>query len=83
MILDDNRDWGPKPFRFLDIWLTNPSCLKVAEETRKNAQVNGWAEFIHLQKLRVIKEKLKVWNKEEFGVINCALAETEYELNRL
>ncbi|KAI8535207.1 hypothetical protein RHMOL_Rhmol10G0155700 [Rhododendron molle] len=82
MILDDNRDWGPKPFRFLDIWLFNPNCLKVAEETWNNVQVTGWAGFI-LQKMRAIKDRLKVWNKEEFGDINCALAVVGSELNRL
>lgn len=83
MILDDSRDWGPKPFRFMDIWLSNPNCLKIAEETWKNVQVTCWAGFILLQKLRAIKVKLKVWNEEEFGDINSALLETETELHRL
>lgn len=82
LISNDNRDWGPKPFRFMDIWLSNPRCLKLAEETWNNVQVVGWAGFILLQKLRPVKAKLKTWNKEEFGDINCALLEIESELHQ-
>lgn len=82
LISADNRDWGPKSFRFMDIWLSNPRCLKLAEETWNSVQVEGWAGFILLQKLRAIKAKLKTWNKEEFGDINCALHEIESELHQ-
>lgn len=48
VIIDDDHDWGPRPFRFLDIWLSNPKCLIIAKETWENTQVIGWAGFIIL-----------------------------------
>ncbi|XP_058198544.1 uncharacterized protein LOC131314067 [Rhododendron vialii] len=83
VIQDDSRDWGPRPFRFLDIWLSNPNCRRIARETWDDVHVTGWAGFIFVQKLRAIKDKLKVWNKEDFGDINCALQHTEAELHQL
>ncbi|XP_058203081.1 uncharacterized protein LOC131317559 [Rhododendron vialii] len=83
MLLDDNRDWGPKPFRFLDIWLSNPKCMKVAKEAWEEAQVHGWAGYILVQKLRTVKDRLKVWNKQDFGDINCALHDIESKLHHL
>lgn len=83
MLLNDNRDWGPKPVRFLDIWLSDPKCMKVAKETWEEALVQGWAGFIIVQKLRAMKDRLKLWNKQDFGDINCALQDTEAKLHHL
>ncbi|XP_058180157.1 uncharacterized protein LOC131298697 [Rhododendron vialii] len=83
VLLDDDRDWGPRSFRFLDIWLSNPNCMRIAKETWEEVQINGWAGFIFLQKLKAIKDKLRVWNKEEFGDLNCALQECEAALHQL
>ncbi|XP_058223301.1 uncharacterized protein LOC131333018 [Rhododendron vialii] len=84
MIADDCRDWGPKPFRFMDIWLTNPNCLKVAKEAWESCQVYGWAGFVIVQKLRAVKNRLKQWNKEDFGNVFTGLEscqETIYKLD--
>lgn len=83
MLIDDSRDWGPRPFRFMDMWLSHPGCLKLAQETWNNHQVMGWAGFSITQKLRAVKEKLKVWNKEVFGNVNLALQNTELTLHQL
>lgn len=80
--IDDNRDWGPKTFRFLDAWLFNPRCMAIAKEPWDNSVVTGWAGFILIQILRAIKDRLKVWNMKEFGDINSALQEKEMELHQ-
>ncbi|XP_058181333.1 uncharacterized protein LOC131299773 [Rhododendron vialii] len=82
LLIDDGRDWGPRPFKFMDIWLSNPRCIAIAKETWENTQVGGWAGHIILQKFRAIRNKLKVWNKEEFGDINTALQKKETELHQ-
>lgn len=28
MLAQDIRNWGPKPFKFQDAWLSNPSCME-------------------------------------------------------
>lgn len=79
---DDSRDWGPRPFRFMDMWLSNPSCMKLAKDTWNEVQVNGWAGFMIMQKLKAVKDRLKVWNKEVFGDVNLALQQIEAELHQ-
>lgn len=82
-ITDDSKDWGPKPFKFMDIWLSNPKCMTLAKETWNEVQVVGWAGFILVQKLKAIKDRLKIWNKEEFGDVNSALQDNEAKLHQL
>ncbi|XP_058217549.1 uncharacterized protein LOC131328649 [Rhododendron vialii] len=82
VLSEDGRDWGPRPFKFMDIWLSNPSCMKLAKSTWNECQVTGWAGFIIMQKLKAVKHKLKVWNKEVFGDVTLALQKTESALHQ-
>ncbi|XP_058185619.1 uncharacterized protein LOC131302843 [Rhododendron vialii] len=63
MISDDNRDWGPKPFRFMDMWLTNPKCMKLAEETWNVGNVQRWAGFRVVRKLQERQKSRGKWLK--------------------
>lgn len=29
MLMEDEREWGPKPFKFFNAWLSHPNCLKL------------------------------------------------------
>ncbi|KAL5537608.1 hypothetical protein UlMin_044784 [Ulmus minor] len=56
LILDTTPvTWGPTPFRFKNMWLGHSSFRQECE--------NWWRE---IEKLRVLKENIKVWNKEIF-----------------
>ena len=59
------KNWGPKPFRFLNYWLSHHDCLKVIHESWKQL---GKAPII--EKLRGVKRKLKAWNISHFGSID-------------
>lgn len=67
MITDNNWNWGPKPFRFMDAWLSHPKCLKIAKEVWETTPTYGWAGCQIVKKLKEVKRRLKVWNKQEFG----------------
>ncbi|GKV17695.1 hypothetical protein SLEP1_g28164 [Rubroshorea leprosula] len=60
-------DWGPKPFRVLDIWQQHPDFKKVVEGKWIGMVVDGFAGYRCLQKLKMLKKFLKGWNKEVFG----------------
>ncbi|GLT95878.1 hypothetical protein SLE2022_135350 [Rubroshorea leprosula] len=62
-------DWGPKPFRVLDVWQQHPEFKKVVEGKWKEIVVDGFAGYRCLQKLKMLKKFLKGWNKEVFGDI--------------
>ena len=61
-------DWGPKPFRILDCWLLDNSF-------KKTVQVK--------EKIKRLKERLKVWNREQFGDTFKKYKKIEEDLNKL
>lgn len=83
LLADDLRDWGPKPFRFLNIWLSHPKCLSIAKEAWLQSNITGWMGEKLVQKLKDVKERLKEWNKNEFGDINLKLSNSEKQLQVL
>lgn len=59
------QNWGPKPFRFLNCWLSHPRCMKIISEVWSKNQDISFPD-----KLRALKEDLKQWNHSEFGIID-------------
>ncbi|XP_027150357.1 uncharacterized protein LOC113750596 [Coffea eugenioides] len=75
-------DNGPRLFRFLNIWASNPDFLDVIWAT--------WDQVVHGSSLRVLCAKLlrtrtmiQQWNKQHFGNIFNVVREMEAELLRL
>lgn len=60
-------DWGPKPFRFNNFWLQNNKFKGLVEEVWRTNNVHGWMGYVLKEKLKGLKEAIKVWNKEEYG----------------
>eukprot|EP00253_Pinus_taeda_P026517 PITA_26517 len=61
---------GKRPFRFESFWLRDPSFIKKLEEwwCQSTIQSKGKMRLFQL-KLKELKEKIKSWNKQEFGNI--------------
>ncbi|KAF5186636.1 hypothetical protein FRX31_023777 [Thalictrum thalictroides] len=59
----------PSPFRFELMWLEEPNCLLNIKEWWNSFQVEGRASYKWWMKVKLLKDKLKVWNREEFGVV--------------
>ncbi|XP_071728613.1 uncharacterized protein [Rutidosis leptorrhynchoides] len=55
-------DWGPKPFRFNNSWLSKPGFINLFEVKWDSYPVHGWAAFILGKKLRLLKNDLKDWS---------------------
>lgn len=71
-------NWGPKPFRFINCWLSHPSCLKIIQET--------WYSSPNLslpEKLKLVKTSLKKWNQCEFGSIESKISACEAVIQAL
>ncbi|KAL5548851.1 hypothetical protein UlMin_004082 [Ulmus minor] len=68
LILDTSPvSWGPTPFRFENMWLGHSSFRQECEKWWRVIEVEGWESYKIMEKLRVLKEYIKVWNKEIFG----------------
>lgn len=56
------RGFGPKPFRFENMWVNQPSFKVFVDKWWKECEVGGWGGFV-LMKLGYFKRKLLKWNK--------------------
>ncbi|MCH79641.1 LINE-1 reverse transcriptase like, partial [Trifolium medium] len=63
----NGHDWGPKPFRFNNVWLEHKDFSKMVDEVWRGLNVVGWMGVILKEKLKGLKVHLKAWHKQEFG----------------
>ncbi|XP_058096318.1 uncharacterized protein LOC131241978 [Magnolia sinica] len=61
----EDENWGPKPFRFNSSWLHLEGLHQKIVEWWKSFQVKGFAGHKLLYRLKLLKEKLKEWRREE------------------
>ncbi|KAL7195821.1 hypothetical protein ACSBR1_035955 [Camellia fascicularis] len=83
LLMEDERDWGPRPFRFLNAWTLHPSFSKFFVNIWSSTTITGWAGFRIVQKLKQLKLELKKWNIEVFGNASFKLKALEEELHAL
>lgn len=83
LLMEDDRDWGPKPFRFINAWTLHPQFLSVIKAAWLGTVVTGWAGYVILVKLRTLRWTLKKWNIEEFGNVSHSVKLAENELHNL
>ncbi|KAL5539489.1 hypothetical protein UlMin_044009 [Ulmus minor] len=68
IILDTSPvSWGPIPFRFENMWLEHSGFRQECEQWWRGIEVEGWESYKIMEKLRALKDKIQVWNKEVFG----------------
>ncbi|XP_058759859.1 uncharacterized protein LOC131633157 [Vicia villosa] len=79
--MTDNHNWGPKPFKLNNEWFSNASFVPFVEREWKNLVVHGRGDFILKEKLRLIKDKIKMWNKDVFGKIDLEIDEGVHDIN--
>jgi len=84
MLKSEVVDWGPQPFKILNFWFHHKSFQWVIQESWLNNIIRSWGGGVVLkEKIKGVKAKLKIWNKEQFGDTHQKIATIEKELNRL
>ncbi|KAJ9697075.1 hypothetical protein PVL29_009023 [Vitis rotundifolia] len=73
---------GPSPFRFENMWLEKEGFKDKIKKWWGSLKFTGTSSYILDAKLRALKNILKIWNKEEFGLIETkkgdALRQVEF-----
>ena len=73
---------GPTPFRFENMWLKVDGFKGLLREWWQGIEVRGRASFRLASKLKLLKLRIKTWNREVFGRLevnkNSALQQVEY-----
>ena len=62
-----SSDWGPKPFRIMDCWLSDASFKKAVVESWTSNQLSGWGGYVLKMKIKALKARLREWNRDNFG----------------
>ncbi|RVW85679.1 Transposon TX1 uncharacterized 149 kDa protein [Vitis vinifera] len=73
---------GPSPFRFENMWLKADGFSDLLRGWWQEIEVRGRASVRLATKMKVLKHKIKVWNREVFGRLevnkNSALQQVEF-----
>ncbi|XP_077242463.1 uncharacterized protein LOC143882975 [Tasmannia lanceolata] len=65
----NHQSLGPRPFKFMDMWLDDQSLYPIVERAW-NLKVKGNPMYSFVQKLKMVKNHIKAWNREVFGRID-------------
>ncbi|KAF1869376.1 hypothetical protein Lal_00018471 [Lupinus albus] len=83
ILSDNNRDWGPKPFKVINAWFDDMDFAAFVERTWANLHVSGWRMFALKEKLKTLKASLKTWNEESFGIIDTKIESASRDIHEL
>ncbi|XP_058784109.1 uncharacterized protein LOC131658877 [Vicia villosa] len=64
---DKSRNWGPKPFRFINSWFDHVDSNSFVKKEWNIIDIKGRGDFCLVEKLRILKKRLAWWNKEIYG----------------
>ncbi|XP_027905898.1 uncharacterized protein LOC114165485 [Vigna unguiculata] len=76
-------DWGPKPFKSLNIWFSDPSFKNTVKQSWESYFGIGNSMTTLKEKLKKLKHDLKAWNKEVFGIIGQKIQSLSSEIGKL
>ncbi|XP_058760823.1 uncharacterized protein LOC131634151 [Vicia villosa] len=77
----NKRNWGPKTFRFNNLWFNHNYFSAFVEEEWKKIVVKGRGDYCLVEKLKALKGKIVKWNKEIYGWIDLNIEEAEKEMH--
>ncbi|GAU30605.1 hypothetical protein TSUD_62250 [Trifolium subterraneum] len=78
-----NSNWGPKPFKFNNCWLDHPDFIPFVKTTWEQMDICGKKAFIVKEKMKKLKEALKAWNREIFGLMDLNIEKTVKDMNEV
>jgi hypothetical protein len=82
-LLCSEQNWGPKPFKFNNCWLQHPDFISFVKNTWESLEIHGKKAFVIKEKLKRLKEALRTWNREVFGVLDLDIDKTVKEMNEI
>ncbi|XP_057803416.1 uncharacterized protein LOC131018725 [Salvia miltiorrhiza] len=75
-------DWGPKPFRFINVWTSHPEFMNLVKKVWEETKIPGWSCFVFKEKLKRLKVVLKEWNRSTFGDIDLRIRSLKDDLHQ-
>ncbi|XP_068492357.1 uncharacterized protein [Phaseolus vulgaris] len=78
-----NIDWGPKPFRCLDVWQKDGQFKEFVRFKWVSYDIRGNGLYVLKEKLKRLKFDIRNWNKHVFGDVNKQRVELEKRVQDL
>lgn len=75
------KDWGPKSFKFNNCWMDHENFNDFVRKEWKRCVVKGRGDFVMIEKLKLLKEKLRGWNRDAFGWVDTSIEDIVTDLN--
>ena len=72
----------PFPFRFESMWLKEKGFHTLIANWWTNLEFHGTRSYILMEKLKALKENLRLWNKETFNNVELRKKEALKKLDR-
>src|SRR3954470_11047993 len=63
---DNRKDWGPKPFKFNNMWFKHEEFDIFVKEEWKKLVVRGRGDYCLVEKLKTLKNRIAWWNKSVY-----------------
>ncbi|XP_071700203.1 uncharacterized protein [Rutidosis leptorrhynchoides] len=71
VLKDEDKNYGPKPFKIFDAWYDDESSEQVISEAwSKDSSQGSRLDRCFLKKLKSVKAALKDWSRQKFGQID-------------
>jgi hypothetical protein len=83
LLRPSGSEWGPKPFRFNNHWLIHKDFLGLVEDFWRNVNITGWMAFILKEKLKGLKNCIREWNSENYGLVDVKIKKMVEEIQAL
>ncbi|XP_028120238.1 uncharacterized protein LOC114317674 [Camellia sinensis] len=59
LLVENGRDWGPKPFCFINAWTLHLKFGEVVKKLWDDFAITAWAGFVIMNKLKALRSVLK------------------------
>lgn len=82
-LISTNTNGGPKPFKFNNCWVEHKEFMSFVKEYWESFNVEGSASYKVKEKLKMLKGKLKWWNKEVFRIKDLRIDNLVKDMNEL
>ncbi|KAK8614211.1 hypothetical protein V6N13_122580 [Hibiscus sabdariffa] len=79
-LLLGDRDWGPRPFKFINAWMEKEDCKQVLCEAWNKAEGSSQGIAFKLKKEKLV---LKQWNRNSCGDFDRRIVELERKIETL
>jgi hypothetical protein len=77
------KNWGPKPFRVNNCWFEHPDFFSFVEKQWRSSNFVGEKAFVLKEKMKSLKEGLRGWNRDVFGLVNLNIDNCVKEINEI